>query len=276
MKQQHSNTGGAANGKHGRFTGIISSVAVILLLLYGWYLSRQRIWVAEEGAGYAMGIIGGSMMLMLLLYPLRKRLRFMHRWLPIRYWFAAHMMLGILGPVTILYHSNFGLGSLNSNIALFSMLLVSTSGLLGRFFYVRIHKGLYGRKIHLSELSNAITTSAAAASSSTDQSVLADHILKQVNGLLDKPVIGIRDGYALLRTVREERRKLARKRKKTKPGKESDDLHALENKLLSSAVSMARFVIYERLFSWWHIIHIPLFIMLIITATIHIIAVHRY
>ena len=38
----------------------------------------------------------------------------------------------------------------------------------------------------------------------------------------------------------------------------------------------AAFKLYERLFSLWHILHLPLFIMMIITATIHIFAVHMY
>jgi hypothetical protein len=38
----------------------------------------------------------------------------------------------------------------------------------------------------------------------------------------------------------------------------------------------AAFKLYERLFSLWHILHLPLFIMMIITAVIHIFAVHLY
>ena len=38
----------------------------------------------------------------------------------------------------------------------------------------------------------------------------------------------------------------------------------------------AAFKLYERLFSLWHILHLPLFIMMIITAVIHIFAVHMY
>ena len=38
----------------------------------------------------------------------------------------------------------------------------------------------------------------------------------------------------------------------------------------------AAFRVYERLFSLWHILHLPLFIMMIITAVIHIFAVHMY
>jgi hypothetical protein len=33
---------------------------------------------------------------------------------------------------------------------------------------------------------------------------------------------------------------------------------------------------YERLFSLWHVLHFPLFLMLVISGIIHVIAVHIY
>ncbi len=62
------------------------------------------------------------------------------------------MMMGIIGPVCILIHCGFSLGATNSNIALFSMLTVAGSGIFGRYFYSKIHHGLYGRKATLAEL----------------------------------------------------------------------------------------------------------------------------
>ena len=52
-------------------------------------------------------IIGGSMMLLLLLYPLRKQARFMRNAGPVKLWFRMHMTFGVLGPVCILYHCDF-------------------------------------------------------------------------------------------------------------------------------------------------------------------------
>src|SRR5262249_23263690 len=43
-------------------------------LLYGWQNSDEGYLTPESGIGYALGIIGGSAMLLLLGYPLRKRL----------------------------------------------------------------------------------------------------------------------------------------------------------------------------------------------------------
>ncbi len=46
-----------------------------LSIVVGFKLSEGYFLTAESGLGYALGIIGGSLMLALLLYPLRKRYR---------------------------------------------------------------------------------------------------------------------------------------------------------------------------------------------------------
>ena len=92
------------------------------------------------------------MMVVLLLYPLRKRLRFMRGWLKLGSWFRLHMLLGVLGPLCILLHCNFRLGSTNSTVALACMLLVAGSGLIGRYLYGKFHFGLYGQQVGLHEL----------------------------------------------------------------------------------------------------------------------------
>jgi uncharacterized membrane protein YidH (DUF202 family) len=50
-------------------------------------------------------------------------------------WFRLHVILGVAGPVLILFHCNFRLGALNSNVALFSMGAVVASGVIGRYLY---------------------------------------------------------------------------------------------------------------------------------------------
>ena len=39
---------------------------------------------------------------------------------------------------------------------------------------------------------------------------------------------------------------------------------------------VAEFGIYERLFSLWHVLHLPLFFMLLVTGIVHVVAVHVY
>ena len=143
---------------------------VIMMIVYIGWKYRGNVYITpEEGLGYVLGITGGSMMLLLLMYPLRKHLRWTRSLGAVRHWFRAHMLMGILGPVCILYHCNFQLGSMNGNVALFSMLLVAASGLVGRYFYTKIHYGLYGKKADLDHLSS----DAAIAKSFMDKTLEA-------------------------------------------------------------------------------------------------------
>jgi hypothetical protein len=38
----------------------------------------------------------------------------------------------------------------------------------------------------------------------------------------------------------------------------------------------AQFATYERLFALWHVVHIPFVYMLVISAIVHVVAVHMY
>ena len=54
----------------------IFSILVMISLVYGWLNRDSNYITAESGIGYALGIIGGSLMLILLMYPISKRIRF--------------------------------------------------------------------------------------------------------------------------------------------------------------------------------------------------------
>jgi hypothetical protein len=45
---------------------------------------------------------------------------------------------------------------------------------------------------------------------------------------------------------------------------------------LTAARHAAQFSVYERLFSLWHILHVPFVFMLVISGVVHVIAVHMY
>jgi hypothetical protein len=45
---------------------------------------------------------------------------------------------------------------------------------------------------------------------------------------------------------------------------------------LASIRKVAEFRFYERFFAIWHVVHYPLFLMLVVSGVIHVIAVHMY
>ena len=142
------------------------SLAVLLLvclaIILGW-LNRHQGWIdPEQGFGYALGVIGASMMLLLLGYPLRKRRGPSSRVAgTVGFWFRFHMLLGLLGPLAILFHSRFTFGAVNSAVALGAMIVVASSGLIGRFLYSRVHRGYSDRKLEVRALKQEMDTSLA-------------------------------------------------------------------------------------------------------------------
>jgi hypothetical protein len=267
--------------------------AAAVLLWMGFATPTQRYISPSRGMGYALGIIGGSLMLLLLVYSVRKRVNWLNFLGSTPAWFNFHMILGVLGPLCILYHANFGTGATNSNVALFAMLTVAGSGFIGRYFYSHVHYGLYGRKLELNDV---------RAGAEKLHSVASDmNVLPELIGRLEaaeKRILGTGPNFSLLgflkppivawATARERWRLHRHLRQALKAaGRSSPVLAAQHQRLLRAARSyidrrldatkgVAEFAGYERLFSLWHSLHIPLIFMLAVAAVIHVIAVNVY
>jgi hypothetical protein len=262
------------------------TISVIAVLLIGWLNRDSNYLSAENGTGYALGIVGGSLMLLVLLYPLSKRLSLLSRMVPVRYWFGIHMLFGIIGPVLILYHSNFHFGSANSSVALISMLLVAGSGLIGRYIYTHIHHGLYGKRITFNELKQELETENTEllyiyklnSNLNKMMSAMESKALQQYTGILMSLLHSI--------SLTFDAQRLQSKFKQLLNSSQNDSLSttlpdsAVAKEFIRRYTDTLRKIValrmYERLFSLWHILHLPLFIMMIITAVIHIFAVHMY
>ena len=276
------------------FLFTLSFSGFCVFLLYVALLNRsESIWTAENGWGYGFGVAGGSMMLLLLVYPLSKRWRAMTRHLSVKFWFRLHMLLGVLGPVLIVLHSSYQLGSMNGRVAFFCMLIVAISGLFGRYFYRRIHYGLYGRKATFESLradSNELNNKLGPLFELKPKAreLLIEHetrALQLPTGLVESAYHWISTRFRAARLYRTVMRSLNSKllaAAKLK-GWERDkvrrkQLHMREMLLAHNRLirQMLELHFYERLFAIWHLMHLPLFVMLIITGFVHVYAVHAY
>ncbi len=264
-----------------------------LLICLGFLIRQHDLISPKDGVGYWLGITGGVLMLTLLLYPLRKRVRILHALGPTRFWFRLHMLFGLIGPLLILYHSNFRLGSINSQVALYCMLLVAGSGIIGRHFYARIHRGLYGKKTSLKELQidlgASVEKSHGLAKLMPRLAERLDQMSAEMQGCEITRTLGVGRSLrwtfthrlvrlSLLWTARSELRAAA---------KESEIVARDYQRLSKTAARyireysvlvgrVAQFSFYERLFALWHVLHLPIFLMMIISALMHVLAVHMY
>ncbi|MGZ3691493.1 MAG: hypothetical protein ACXVAX_08315 [Pseudobdellovibrio sp.] len=86
-----------------------------------------------------LGWIGLGIMIIMNLYSMRKRFKFMHGMGKLSSWLDFHILCGIIGPTFILFHSDFKVHGLVA-ISFWSMVVSLTSGIVGRYFYVQLLK----------------------------------------------------------------------------------------------------------------------------------------
>jgi hypothetical protein len=275
-----------------RFWTRIGFGTTVVLLIAGFLLPTERYISPRDGLGYALGIIGGSLMLVLLLYPARKRLPWLGFLGSIKAWFNAHMALGVVGPLFILYHSNFSLGATNSNAALIAMLLVSGSGVIGRYFYTRVYDGLSDRRHTRNELQAAanelrqkVAGTAFVPNLLTQLDAAEERLLacgRGPHGILTKPVyvsaLMFTERWSLTRAAIRELRVAAKGSRVLAQQHRhfSRTIRRYVAKRLESARDVAEFESYEKLFSLWHWLHVPLFFILLVAGIVHVFAVHIY
>jgi hypothetical protein len=203
------------------------------------------------------------------------------------------MVFGVLGPLLILYHCNFSLGSLNSSIALICTLLVAVSGLVGRYLHAKIYSDLDGHRKSLAEL-----TERARITSQQKRhvSVLAPDLLTRM-GQFDAAVMSQPDGLfgavllpaKLAITTRFGQWQLCRyaRRQIALRARGSEAIRAQKRRLqrvtsrfivdhMRRVRRVAELSSWERIFSLWHVFHLPFFYMLVLTALTHVVAVHMY
>lgn len=269
------------------------TAVVLLIVTCGWIFHEHIPLSPKSGLGYALGVTGGATMLLLLLYSARKRLRFMRNWGPLNHAFRIHMILGVLGPLLILFHCNFHLGAPNSNVALISMLVVATSGVVGRYIYTRISHGLYGARATFDELHTQLDVSAHTlgeqlppASRAAQRlagfaaSARAPHrtIGRWLFRLVALPLLAMWVHRRALRDLRIDLDRVAHRDgwdARTHRAHE-EATRAMIGAYITALLREIQFSAYERLFSLWHALHIPLFVMLLLTGVLHVVAVHMY
>lgn len=282
----HSSSNGAT-----KTASSLPRLALILasLGLFAWAaykVATGKYYTPRSNFGFYLGVAGSVLMLALLLYPLRKHVRFMHRWGALKHWFRWHMILGIVGPVLILFHSTFHVRSLNATVALLSMLIVVISGVIGRFVYRKIHYGLYGSRATLENLQREFAVQSEGMKSRFHMAPRVEQWLESFARVANQPdrsffamcwqllVLGLKRPLYEFRCARELR-KLRHDRQQESPGGPREAIQ-MAKRYLREAERVATFTAYERLFSLWHILHIPLIYLLAASSIVHIIAVYMY
>jgi len=275
-----------------RRTSYLFGTFVVAVIVIGW-LAEDRIGLNPgEGLGYWLGVAGASMMVILLGYPLRKRGGPI---IPgtVGTWFKIHMTLGVLGPLLVLFHAGFSWRALNSGVALWAMILVSLSGLVGRYLHLHLYSrnslrhreaadimaemrrqrdrldrdGALGKEVEarLAEYQQIVSHPRRRLSRTIFASLRLSVAIKlNRNRLMKAAAQEVEQHMALLGAPEKERQAMRAEVRK----------HV--RSYLDALLDAGTFATFERLFALWHVAHIPLYIFLGVTAIIHILAAHYF
>src|SRR5262249_33921705 len=156
-----------------------------------------------------------------------------------------------------------------------------------RYLYAKIHMGLYGRKAVLRELfadAAALEKSLGSGISGCDQIAAQMHTFADRAAALPKgvlaslwtlPLVGLRAHLLRQRLQRQARRlvKAEAKRAGWSRRERKKQLGVILEVVMQHVAAVrkaAAFELYDRLFGLWHVLHLPLFMILILAACIHV------
>ena len=254
------------------------------LFITGRQLWDERYYIPEEGLGYYLGLVGGVMMLFALAYSLFKYVGALRRITKMKTWLTIHIAMGIIGPILILVHSTFHIGSLNGGIALVSMMLVLLSGIAGRYLYSKVHYGLGGHKAQMGDLLNALKQGHDKLHSEQLDQFTAK-VMKRSKSMItafwELCTYNIRGHFLYKKLCRNVDRKLlemaqAQNWDQAFLQKNSKRIKRQIRSYLLLLQKVALFKLYERFFAFWRYAHVPLLYLLFFSGIAHVIAVHMY
>jgi len=218
-------------------------------------------WFKPSGLyGQGLGVIGTLMILFgVSIYIARKRYNFMVKYLRLKYLLEFHIFLCVLGPILILFHTTFKFGGIVS-VAFWSMTAVVLSGVVGRYIYIQIPRTIEGRELSLNEVKGMKTDLTTVLSEKfTLDNDLIDMIISLTSAQEKKnnslSVGKLRKALRTHKVPKSERTSIIKMVKKEK---------ALAGKI-------ARLQTMQKMLKYWHVIHLPFALIMLIIVVIHVI-----
>jgi hypothetical protein len=266
------------------FLFLVGSAAVISLNIKGWDYYLTPLEVRPFRTDYSMmkpsgpyshglGILGALMVIIgVAMYSSRKRIRSLWKLGRLSRWLEVHIFLCLIGPILIVYHTTFKAGGIAA-ISLWAMSTVVASGVIGRFLYVLIPRNLNGNELTLEEIDTELQQlSAGLRSNETGQVVLqtiddAFASIKRPASVIDTLSV-IFQLQRIKSRVKEDIQHYMRHRKveRTLAAELTQNANARAS-LIQKSIVLNR---VERLFYYWHAIHMPFTIIMFVTLAAHV------
>jgi hypothetical protein len=192
--------------------------------------------------GHGLGYVGTLLIIAgISIYMLRKRFRYFHHWGILHNWLNFHIFLCAWGSVMVLYHTSFKFGGIIA-IGFWSLAVVVLSGIIGRYLYIQIPKSIEGRELTIREIENELLM--------LQQQINAETGTELVNQSIEHNQLK----KAIKQLSFTEKRKIRKK--------------LIKFRLLSTRRKHLDKM--KRIFRYWHVIHLPFALIMLIIMAIHV------
>lgn len=256
---------------------VISVIAVLSFVGYDYYSAPleerhfhelHKSFKASGLVGHGLGIAGSALIVFgVFSYMLRKRFRIFSRFGVLKHWLEFHIFLCTLGPFLVLFHTTFKFGGIVA-VSFWSMVAVFLSGIAGRYIYLQIPHSIEGRELTLSEIE--------------EQRDEMNRILRKTV-TLDESIFELTENLPAAAAAnkgywekwREERAIVARLKSELKqqniPSGKTVEIVGLFKAQLALKKRIRRLVTMQRLFSYWHVAHLPFALIMLVVMIIHVV-----
>jgi hypothetical protein len=225
--------------------------------------------------GHAAGIIGSLMMIFMLFYSVRKRIKVFKNWGRLNRWLDIHIFFGIMGPLLVVIHTSFKVQGLVA-VSFWSMVAVALSGVLGRYLYLQIPRDFQGEQLSVQGINDLKSDLAEdlKIGFKIDQNQLEklerDLSLERKGnrGSLRMLLAIITDD--LMRPFRMKKYRRRYLRRMNLPREVEDKILnlVLNRSLLNRKIAFLNQV--QTLFHYWHVFHKPFAIIMYIIMLVHV------
>ncbi|HTY01621.1 MAG TPA: hypothetical protein VMG09_16470 [Bacteroidota bacterium] len=226
--------------------------------------------------GHAYGIIGAAMITLgVIIYSGRKRMRRFANVGKIKYYLEFHIFLCLLGPMLVLFHTTFKFGGLVA-VSFWSMIAVVLSGVIGRYLYVQIPKGIQGNELSVAELEKE---NAALSERLQSQFGVSPAIVQWIDDIALPPkevakmsLLQILNFFIVNDLTRRVKfRKVYRTIERTNlPHGAASRLQKLAMRRISLTRRIAFLQKFRQFFYYWHVVHLPFALVMFVILFIHV------
>jgi len=236
-------------------------------------------WLRPSGyIGQSAGLVAIAIFLFLWLYPIRKRARWLAWTGSVARWLDVHVLAALVLPLLVAIHAAWRFEGL-IGLGFWSMIVVWTSGIVGRYLYARIPRGKAGIELTLEEIATRRQTLLEEIARSTGLDIqLIEQTLAPDRAPASRPGLW----GTLMRLVSDDlaRRRAGRRLRQLyhsgRPRRRKQDRVVLNRVLRLGRREMAltqqarMLDATHAVFRFWHVLHRPVGIAALAAVVVHV------